>query len=63
MQSFTFSIPQNIIFGKGSIKQLPSIAEKLGGKHAYIISGPVLEKMGMPLDGEDTVKRQYQPQY
>mgnify|MGYP002514745705 CR=1 FL=1 len=56
MQSFTFSIPQNIIFGKGSIKQLPSIAEKLGGKHAYIISGPVLEKMGLVKQCEDSLK-------
>ena len=47
MKDFTFSIPQNIIFGKGSIEKLPEIAGKIGGKHAFIISGPVLKKMGL----------------
>ena len=46
MKDFCFSIPQNVIFGKGSMAKLPEIAKKTGGKKAYIISGPVLEKMG-----------------
>lgn len=47
MNEFDFFIPQNIVFGKGSLAKLPEIAKKVGGKHAYIISGPVLEKMGL----------------
>ncbi len=47
MKDFTFSIPQNIIFGKGSIEKLPEIAKKMGGRHAFIISGPVLKKIGL----------------
>ena len=47
MKDFNFSVPQDIIFGKGSLQRLPEIAKKLGGRHAYIISGPVLAKMGL----------------
>lgn len=47
MKDFSFSIPQNIVFGKGSIAKLPEMAKKLGAKHAYIISGPVLKKLGL----------------
>lgn len=47
MNDFNFSIPQDIIFGKGSLKRLPEIAKKAGGKHALIISGKVLNKMGL----------------
>ena len=47
MDSFSFSIPQNIIFGAGSLKRLPELAKKLDGRKAYIISGPHLNKIGM----------------
>ncbi len=47
MNDFNFSIPQDIIFGKGSLKRLPEIAKKAGGKHALVISGKVLNKMGL----------------
>ena len=40
MQMFNFSVPQDITVGKGSLTKLPEIAEKLGGTHALIISGP-----------------------
>ena len=40
-------MPQDITVGKGSLSKLPEIAKKLGGKHALIISGPHLEKMGL----------------
>jgi alcohol dehydrogenase len=46
MNEFTFSIPQNIIVGKGSLKKLPQITKELKGTHAFIISGPHLKKMG-----------------
>lgn len=47
MKEFTFTIPQNIRFGAGSLAGLPEIAAQLGGSKAYIISGPHLEKIGM----------------
>lgn len=47
MKDFTFSVPQNIVVGKGSIKKLPEISKKLGGTHGFIISGPHLNKMGI----------------
>ncbi len=47
MDEFSFSIPQNVFFGTGSLKKLPDIASKTGGKKAYIISGPHLEKIGL----------------
>ncbi len=47
MEAFSFSIPQNIVFGEGSLKRLPELSKKLGGKKAYIISGPHLNKIGM----------------
>lgn len=47
MNDFSFSIPQDICVGRGSLKKLPDFAKKLGGKHAFIISGPHLNKMGV----------------
>lgn len=47
MNPFSFTIPQNIKVGSGSIKLLPSIAKELGKSKAYIISGPHLNKIGM----------------
>ncbi|MGN0202902.1 MAG: iron-containing alcohol dehydrogenase [Coprococcus sp.] len=46
MKEFTFSIPQNIIVGRGSLARLPQIAAELGGTHAFIVSDPCLEQMG-----------------
>ena len=46
MKPFTFSVPQNIIMGAGSLKRLPEIAAKINKKKAYIISDPVLKQMG-----------------
>lgn len=56
MKEFCFSVPQNIIVGKGSIAKLPEIAKKLGGTHAFIISGPHLNKMGLVKRCEDNLK-------
>lgn len=44
---FTFSIPQNIVFGAGALLKLPEIAAKLKKSKALIISGPHLEKIGL----------------
>ena len=47
MNSFSFTIPQNIAVGAGSLKRLPELAKNLKKSKAYIISGPHLEKIGM----------------
>lgn len=47
MDSFSFSIPQNIFFGRGSLKKLPELAKKSNYKKAFIISGPHLNKLGL----------------
>ncbi|MDO4337276.1 MAG: iron-containing alcohol dehydrogenase [Eubacteriales bacterium] len=47
MKAFSFSIPQNIVFGKGSLKQLPELALKLQKNKAFLISGPHLNKIGL----------------
>lgn len=47
MNEFNFSVPQNIIVGRGSMAKLPEVAKKMGGKRAFIISGPHLKKMGL----------------
>ena len=46
-KEFMFSRPQDIVVGKGSLAKLPEIAQKLGGTHGFIISGPHLNKMGI----------------
>ena len=56
MNKFTFSVPQNIIVGKGSLAKLPEVAEKSGGKKAFIISGPHLNKMGIVQSCVDALK-------
>ena len=47
MDSFSFTIPQNIKFGAGTLDLLPDLAKKLGKSKGYIISGPHLNKIGM----------------
>lgn len=47
MNEFNFSVPQNIMVGRGSMAKLPEVAKEMGGKHAFIISGPHLKKMGL----------------
>lgn len=56
MNEFTFSVPQNIIVGRGSLAKLPEVAEKSGGKKAFIISGPHLNKMGIVQSCVDVLK-------
>lgn len=44
--AFGFSIPQDIRVGSGVIEQVGEVADKIGGKKGFIISGPHLKKMG-----------------
>lgn len=56
MNTFNFSVPQDITVGKGSLAKLPEIAKKLGGSHAFIISGLHLAKMGLVEKAADYLK-------
>lgn len=56
MNTFNFSVPQDITVGKGSLAKLPEIAKKLGYSHAFIISGPHLAKMGLVEKAADYLK-------
>lgn len=56
MNTFNFSVPQDITVGKGSLAKLPEIAKKLGGSHAFIISGPHLAKMRLVEKAADYLK-------
>lgn len=47
MDSFSFTIPQNIKVGAGTLDLLPDLAKEFGKSKAYIISGPHLNKIGM----------------
>ena len=47
MDSFSFTIPQNIKFGAGTLDLLADLAKELGKSKGYIISGPHLNKIGM----------------
>lgn len=53
---FTFSIPQNVVFGNGSLSKLPEVAKKLGKAKALIISGPHLEKIGLVAKSSEAMK-------
>lgn len=46
MNEFSFSVPQNIVVGRGAMAKLPEAAKKLGGSRALIISDPQLVKLG-----------------
>ena len=61
METFNFSVPQDITVGKGSLSKLPEIAKKLGGKHALIISGVKTLKLDIPLVPETRINRAFVP--
>lgn len=56
MNEFSFSVPQNITVGKGSLAKLPEVAKKSGGSHAFLMSGPHLAKMGLVEKAADSLK-------
>ena len=56
MNEFSFSVPQNITVGKGSLAKLPEVAKKSGGTHAFLMSGPHLAKMGLVEKAAESLK-------
>ena len=55
MNEFGFSIPQNITVGRGTLGKLGEAAKKLGGTHAFIISGVKTLKLDIPLVPETRI--------
>ena len=47
MDTFSFSISQNVIFGWDTLQKLSDVAENIGGNKGFIISGPHLKKIGL----------------
>lgn len=47
ISAFQFTVPQTILFGSGSLANLPTVMEELGAKKLLIISGRHLRKMGV----------------
>lgn len=47
MDDFTFTVPQDIVFGVGSLKKLPELLKKSESKKVFIISDRGLEKLGV----------------
>ena len=58
MNPFNFSLPQEVFFGRGELKRLPEAAKNLKTEHAFIISDPGIEKMGITGKCEDLLKAQ-----
>jgi alcohol dehydrogenase len=47
MKDFTFKVPQEIVFGSGSLHRLPELLQRLESNHVLIISDRGLEKLGV----------------
>ena len=44
MKDYTFKVPQDIVFGVGSLKRLPELLEKSGSKKMMVVSDRGLER-------------------
>ena len=47
MKDYTFKVPQDIVFGVGTLKRLPELLEKSGSKKMMVVSDRGLEKLGV----------------
>ena len=47
IKDFSFIVPQEIVFGVGSLKKLPDLLKKSGSKNALLVSDRGLEKLGV----------------
>ena len=47
MSLFSFSVPQNITFGKGALDKIPDAVSRMKLAKAFIVSGPHLNKSGL----------------
>ena len=56
MKDFNFRIPQNIEFGMGSLKKLPTILAESNSEHVFLISDRGLESIGVVKKVQDIVE-------
>lgn len=56
MKDFAFKIPQEIIFGMGSLRKLPEILEKSQSDNVLLISDHGLESVGVVAQVEEIIK-------
>ena len=56
MAAYSFSVPQEIVFGRGTLDKLPEYVKKLDCKKAFIITGPHLKKIGLVDKCRDALK-------
>ena len=47
MEDFMFTVPQNIVFGKGSLRKLPSLLADRKLKKVLLVSDPFLKQSGL----------------
>lgn len=47
MNDYTFKIPQDVVFGLGSLRRLPELLGQNGSKHVFLISDRGLESIGV----------------
>lgn len=47
MKDFEFKVPQEVVFGSGSLHRLPELLQRLESNHVLIISDRGLEKLGV----------------
>jgi len=56
MNDFNFKIPQNIEFGMGSLKKLPTIMKENNSDHVFLVSDRGLESIGVVKKVQDIIE-------
>lgn len=47
MRSFTFKVPQNVVFGRGALKQLPDILQTENAASVFLVADKGLKQVGL----------------
>ncbi|WP_347567794.1 iron-containing alcohol dehydrogenase, partial [Acidaminococcus fermentans] len=47
MKSFMFKVPQNVIFGRGALKQLPDILKTENAESVFLVADKGLQQVGL----------------
>lgn len=61
IETFMYELPTEIVFGNGSVRQLPQIVDRLNGMKVFVVSDSgvrdagILEKLTSPLDASGIV--------
>jgi len=56
MKDFAFAVPQDIVFGMGSLAKLPGLLKKSGSENTFIISDRGLESLGVVKKITDSIE-------